>query len=30
MNMLWDKELKNEKINNEHQSVVNLYSKFFL
>ncbi len=30
MNMLWDTELKNEKINNEHQSVVNLYSKFFL
>ena len=29
MNILWDTELKNEKIHNEHQSIVNLYSKFF-
>ena len=29
MSILWDTELKNEKIHNEHQSIVNLYSKFF-
>ena len=29
INNLWD-ELKNKKINNEHQSIVQLYSKFLL
>ena len=29
MNILWDTELKNERILNEHQSIVNLYSKFY-
>ena len=30
MNYLWDNELKNKKINNEYQSIVQLYSKFLL
>ena len=30
MNNLWDNELKNKRINNEYQSVVQLYSKFLL
>ena len=30
MNNLWDNELKNKRISNEYQSVVQLYSKFLL
>ena len=30
INNLWENELKNKKINNEYQSIVQLYSKFLL
>ena len=30
INNLWENELKNKKINNEYQNVVQLYSKFLL
>ena len=30
INSLWDNELKNKKINNENQNIVQLYSKFLL
>ena len=30
INNLWDNELKNKKINNENQNIVQLYSKFLL
>ena len=30
INNLWDNELKNKKINNENQAIVQLYSKFLL
>jgi hypothetical protein len=30
INNIWDTELKNKKIGNEHQSIVQLYSKFLL
>ena len=30
MNNLWDNELKNKRISNEYQSVIQLYSKFLL
>jgi hypothetical protein len=30
INNIWDNELKNKKIGNEHQAIVQLYSKFLL